>query len=428
MASCDTSICSSFGIAEDECCLLWGVPWPNLIFIAICWLFAGAAKYVVLLLFAVLQTILTSRKAGAWFEPIRDNLITPSKYLLGIGLFWLGFNLLDIPQDVNNVLVWFVLIPFYFAWLWHTSEVFDTFATITTLELRAKLKRKRGSSDAMEEQNRYNTVTSAYKEGIRIIKYVAFLFITAIILQTQSVSVVDALVRASLLGLALIFALQPWLRNMIGGIFIFTDRKFFINDTIRVVGIEGVVHAVTLRHTTLRREDNSLVTVPNSRILEQPVANYSKRETRLLEIRLKVRPDTPASKLRQLVRELERVLQGLHRTLTSHPKNPLEGDFFVALAGMFEVLIWTYTSGEEVEQKAHADIKTEIMIEVTETFERLGVVMETSSVGNRAPQGPERKLLHRKMKEEAKNETLLQLDEDHEDDDQNLAATTILML
>lgn len=408
--------------------MLWGVAWPNLIFVAVCWVLAAASKYILLLVFALVQTILVSRKAGSWFVPIKENLLTPSKYLLGIGLFWVGFNLLQIPTEVNRVLVWFILIPFYLAWLWHTSKVFDTFATITTIELRAKLKRKRGSSDAVTEQNRYNTVTSAYKEGIRIIKYIAFLFITAIILQTQAVSVVDALVQASLLGLALIFALQPWLRNMIGGVFIFTDSKFLINDTIRVVGIEGVVHAVTLRYTTLRREDNSLVTVPNSRILEQPVANYSKRETRLLEIRLRVKPTTPASKLRQLVRELERVLQGLHQTLTSHPKNALEGEFFVALDGMFEILIWTYTSGEEVEQKAHADIKTEIMIEVTETFERLGVKMESSAVEHRNPEIPERKLLHRKMKEEARNETLLQLDEDNEDDDMNLAATTVLLL
>ena len=49
-----------------------------------------------------------------------------------------------------------------------------------------------------------------------------------------------------------------------------------------------MVEDVTLRNTVLRREDNSLVFVPNSRVMEHPLSNMTTRDKRLLEIRVRV--------------------------------------------------------------------------------------------------------------------------------------------
>jgi len=257
-------------------------------------------------------------------------------------------------------------------------------------------------------------------------KYVAFLFIIVIGLSSQNVDVIDFLNTASLVALAFVFAVQPWLRNMIGGIFIFTDSKFTVNDEIRVMGIEGSVVGVTLRHTKVRRADNAIVYVPNSRVLEHPVANYSDRESRLLEIRLKISQDTPAAKIRELLSELERVLHSLHPTLTSHPKNQLSGDFFVALGGLFEVLIWTYTNVDDLSDKPHSVIKTEIMLAVRETFENLGVEIdapltsflegENDAEATKRLGMPERKLLEKKQVPE-KPFSYYEREEDYDSDD-----------
>ena len=86
--------------------------------------------------------------------------------------------------------------------------------------------------------------------------------------------------------------------------------------------MEGRVTNVTLRITTIQRADKSLAFIPNSRIMQQPVFNLSRRKLRRLEIRVQLSHKTPVAKIRLLLRELERSLRSLHPSLVTHPTNP----------------------------------------------------------------------------------------------------------
>mmetsp|Transcript_19599 Transcript_19599/g.25413 ORF Transcript_19599/g.25413 Transcript_19599/m.25413 type:complete len:453 (+) Transcript_19599:120-1478(+) len=425
--------CCPFGgqvcTTEGENCILWGIAWQQFTIAATVFFIGLGYKYLCQFLFAIVQFVLGKYKRGTWFQPIYAKMFKWSKLLILFGFVLLSYSLLrveDNNKSVNDVLIWFFIIPLFTVWLIWTSVLFDTIAIIVEIDLRERVEKATSESKKKELTDRLRTTSSAYKEGIRVMKYVAFLFIIVIGLSSQNVDVIDFLNTASLVALAFVFAVQPWLRNMIGGIFIFTDSKFTVNDEIRVMGIEGSVVGVTLRHTKVRRADNAIVYVPNSRVLEHPVANYSDRESRLLEIRLKISQDTPAAKIRELLSELERVLHSLHPTLTSHPKNQHSGDFFVALGGLFEVLIWTYTNVDDLSDKPHSVIKTEIMLAVRETFENLGVEIdapltsflegENDAEATKRLGMPERKLLEKKQVPE-KPFSYYEREEDYDSDD-----------
>ena len=68
----------------------------------------------------------------------------------------------------------------------------------------------------------------------------------------------------------------------------------------------------------MRRTDNAQVFVPNSRVLEQPVANFSRRKSRLMEIRLRVEKKTTSEQLRKALSLLETQIKSLHPDLLSH--------------------------------------------------------------------------------------------------------------
>nr|WP_221276991.1 mechanosensitive ion channel family protein [Deinobacterium chartae] len=76
-------------------------------------------------------------------------------------------------------------------------------------------------------------------------------------------------------GIALGFAAQDILGNLIAGVTLLLDRPFRIGDWIRVEAWEGQVVRITLRTTRIRTRDNSFVSIPNSKIANNDVANLS---------------------------------------------------------------------------------------------------------------------------------------------------------
>lgn len=76
-------------------------------------------------------------------------------------------------------------------------------------------------------------------------------------------------------SLVLGLALQPILSNFFSGLIIGVERPFRLNDWIRVGDHEGMVTAITWRTTHLRTRNNDNVIIPNSKIADENLLNYS---------------------------------------------------------------------------------------------------------------------------------------------------------
>jgi small conductance mechanosensitive channel len=78
-----------------------------------------------------------------------------------------------------------------------------------------------------------------------------------------------------LVTVALSFAAQNALSNIISGFFIVLFRPFGINDRLRFKEtVTGVVEDITLRHTIIRDGENKRVIIPNTLINNEVVVNY----------------------------------------------------------------------------------------------------------------------------------------------------------
>ncbi len=76
-------------------------------------------------------------------------------------------------------------------------------------------------------------------------------------------------------GIALGFAAQETVANMIAGFLIFWDRPFVIGDYITTQNYDGDVREITLRTTRIRTLNNTYVVVPNKQIIGDTVVNHS---------------------------------------------------------------------------------------------------------------------------------------------------------
>ncbi|MDP3465007.1 MAG: mechanosensitive ion channel, partial [Sulfuricurvum sp.] len=68
-------------------------------------------------------------------------------------------------------------------------------------------------------------------------------------------------------------ALQGSVANFAAGISLIITRPFKIGDTISVNKIFGVVEEIKLAYTTLRTEDEEIITVPNKNMIGEVIVN-----------------------------------------------------------------------------------------------------------------------------------------------------------
>lgn len=82
------------------------------------------------------------------------------------------------------------------------------------------------------------------------------------------------LAGAGILAVAVGFASQHALSNIISGIFIIIFKPFRVNDRLRFQNdLQGVVEDITLRHVVIRDFENRRILIPNSVISDEVIIN-----------------------------------------------------------------------------------------------------------------------------------------------------------
>lgn len=110
---------------------------------------------------------------------------------------------------------------------------------------------------------------------------------------------------AGIMAIAVGFAAQQALGNIISGIFIVISKPFQINDRISFNdGLRGVVEDISLRHTVIRNFENQRIIIPNSIISNQILINSNYADTkicRLIDIGISYESDIDIAK--QIIRD-----------------------------------------------------------------------------------------------------------------------------
>lgn len=118
-------------------------------------------------------------------------------------------------------------------------------------------------------------------------KAVFYLTTVAIVLVTLSqlgVRLSGLLAAAGIFTVAIAFAAQTSVSNVISGLFLYFDRPFSIDDTVKVGEVLGTVTAIDLLSSRVRTFDNLMVRIPNETLLKSTITNYSLHAIRRIEL------------------------------------------------------------------------------------------------------------------------------------------------
>ncbi|HEU0168992.1 MAG TPA: mechanosensitive ion channel domain-containing protein, partial [Chloroflexota bacterium] len=75
------------------------------------------------------------------------------------------------------------------------------------------------------------------------------------------------------MSLAITFAVQDVLKNLVAGLYLLWEHPFEIGDAIKVKDVTGSVEDIQIRTTILRAENGQLIVVPNGVLFTEIVIN-----------------------------------------------------------------------------------------------------------------------------------------------------------
>ena len=124
---------------------------------------------------------------------------------------------------------------------------------------------------------------------LRILVITAALFAVAEIFNIPYKTVVAGL---GIGGLAFAIAAKDTIANFFGSAIIIADRPFKTGDKIRIGSDIGVITHVGMRSTKIRTIQDTLLTVPNNKITQEMIDNYSEREAMRVDTKFYFALDT----------------------------------------------------------------------------------------------------------------------------------------
>jgi len=137
-----------------------------------------------------------------------------------------------------------------------------------------------------------------------ILKYAILVFVVIAALGRVGVQTASFVAIIGAAGLAIGLALQGSLSNFAAGFLLIIFRPIKAGEFIEVAGTAGVVQSVQLFTTTLTSGDNKMVVVPNSAILNGTIVNYSRMDTRRVDMTFGIGYGSDLRKAKQILERL----------------------------------------------------------------------------------------------------------------------------
>lgn len=251
--------------------------------------FSSTISYMIIRMFKIKTKKAKDIKESAFYSPLKIFFT-----ILGIYLAILFLKQpLNISQEVMKVVTQLFKIISVIAFAIGLSKSFTIKSTLVT-KMRKKSKKELD-----------DTTLEFILKVTRVIIYIITIFIVLALLNIDLTGLIAGL---GIGGVIVTLAAQDTAKNLFGGLVIFLDKPFNVGDWIQMDTFEGTIEDITFRTTRIRTFENSLLNVPNSKIADSSVINWSKMEQRRYKANLRIELGTPMEKLEKLKQRVEKML------------------------------------------------------------------------------------------------------------------------
>jgi small-conductance mechanosensitive channel len=138
----------------------------------------------------------------------------------------------------------------------------------------------------------------------KIIKYSGIVLVTLMVFNQLGFKLAPLLGAAGIVGIAIGFASQTSVSNIISGLFLIAEEPFVVGDVISIGDTTGQVLSVDILSVKLRTFDNKFVRIPNESIIKGQVTNITHFPIRRADIEISVAYKENLEKVRHVLLEL----------------------------------------------------------------------------------------------------------------------------
>jgi MscS family membrane protein len=147
-----------------------------------------------------------------------------------------------------------------------------------------------------------------FSVAARVFKIVVVLCAFLAILSHAGVNVSAMVAGLGIGGIALALAAQNTLQDFFGGIAITARRAVRVGDLCKIGDDTGTVEDIGLSCLKLRTSDRCVVSLPNAKVAQQPIQNFSLRDKFWVHQIVNLRVDTSAQQVSTVLEEINRAL------------------------------------------------------------------------------------------------------------------------
>ena len=205
----------------------------------------------------------------------------------------------------------------------------------------------------------------ATKTVTRIVSYCFYVLIVLYVLGLFGINLGAIWGAMGIAGVAIGFAAQTTVSNLISGVFIVTEKTMKIGDFIEVDGVSGTVDKVGLLSIKVRTPNNQLIRLPSSAIINTKLMNYSTFDYRRYAFEVSVDYSTNLDKAIEVLGSVPA------RCSTAITDNPAYAPKVLVTGceasgiGM-NLLVWC-------ERANFFDLKTEVCVQTVKAFNEAGI-------------------------------------------------------
>lgn len=219
------------------------------------------------------------------------------------------------------------------------------------------------------------------------LRFITVALAVLIVAQEWSFSISGLLAGLGLGGLALSLAAKDMLASIFGGLVILLDKPFKIGDWIEAASIEGTVENITFRSVKIRTFTQAVVTLPNAKVVDSAITNWSRMGKRRVVLKLTLDTQTPPVALRTAKNAVLHMVK-THKGV--HPETATASLDDVSDAGLrFTLIYFTKTTKWET----FLNIREDVLLNTLQLLEKHHVpfavpsqqVYVTQSNGKKSP-------------------------------------------
>ena len=243
---------------------------------------------------------ITAKSKSKLDDILIDIIEEPLVLLVVTGGIWAGSRFLTLSDGANRFFLNITQVLIAMTVTWFLIRLVDTLIRLYVHPMVDKTESK------LDDQ-----VLPILRKSA---KTIIFLLAAIVVLSNLGYDILSILAGLGIGGLALALAAQDAVKNVIGGVSIFWDKPFQIGDWVEIAGKQGTVAEVGLRSTRLRTLGHTIYVIPNSKVADTPLENFSTRESRRMVVNIGLTYETKVKGMEEAIKIITETIKKIDGT------------------------------------------------------------------------------------------------------------------